>query len=50
ECAPGDGHRDRVRHLGRGPAPGQPDGGLLPRRQRLRDVDVAGAPCPLGLR
>ena len=36
ECAARDGHRDRVRDLGAGPAHGQPDGRLLPGRQRLR--------------
>ena len=46
----GDGHRDRVRHLGAGAAPGQPDGGLVAGGQRLRLGDRAGAPGPLGLR
>ena len=50
ERAPRDGHRDRVRHLGAGPARRQPDGGLLAGRQRLRQRDAQGPARPLGLR
>ena len=46
----GDGHRGGVRHLGAGPAHGQPDGGLLAGRQRLRLGDRTRPPRPLGLR
>ncbi len=47
---PGDGHRDRVRHLGARPARRQPDGRLLAGGQRLRERHHQGAPGPLGLR
>ena len=50
ERAPGDGHRGRVRHLGARPAAGQPDGGLVAGRQRLRLRHRAGPPGPVGLR
>ena len=50
ERAQGDGDRGRVRDLGDGPAAGQPDGGLLADRQRLRQRHRAGPPGPLGLR
>ena len=50
ERSPRDGHRDRVRHLGAGPSPRQPDGGEHPPGQRLRQRHAEGPPGPLGLR